>query len=280
MRWGLVLSLAMLAGCFAKPGAPAAAGGDGGRDGPAPLAFGPWGTPSPVPIGSGTAFDEAPSISSDGRELYFVSSRDTSGRPLIHVATRSDPSEPFKDTAVMKWTAQASGDEHEPSLSASGLDIYFYEGGQRRKHRATLTSAWNDAPADVPLLGPLDFSTDDRLVGGSTMQVTDNLSQIVEYVRTGASWSLVHMVDSPGPDTAPAIRSDGLELFFENLSSSTYVMMRTERDSLADDWRPPTLFSLPNFPHMGDPELSADGRDLYFTSGAPIRIYVVHRDPL
>ena len=87
---------------------------------------------------------------------------------------------------------------------------------------------------------------------------------------------------APFGDTAPALSRDGLELFYEHHSTADdWEIYRAVRTSLNVAFTTSELVPLTAARIHGDPELSDDGRTLYFTVlvGGDFRIYVATRDP-
>jgi hypothetical protein len=280
-----LLTLVAAPACFLKPGPPGGtsgddvAGDDGGVDAPDPKAFGDWKIASQVQLGGpgGSSIDGYPSISTSGHELFFSSSR--TSRSRLYVATRTDASLPFAAADVAE--VDGTNEESEPTISPSGLDLYFVAQGssQVRLHRDTIGGPWTQATYDLPATGPFDFGGADRFVAGSTRDPFNVGSEIVEFTKPAATWTQGTSFGAIGEaDTAPTLRRDGLEVLYEHLFTGTYETQRATRSTTSMPFtidQPPVVIG---FPKLGDPELSADGTDLYFT--ADMKIYVTHRDPL
>jgi len=80
---------------------------------------------------------------------------------------------------------------------------------------------------------------------------------------------------------ASSISVDGLEIFYEHVQDGNYEIWTARRPSLGEPFGAATKLVIQNIPsNYGDPELSPDGKDLYFSwfqSG--YSIYVIHREP-
>jgi hypothetical protein len=90
-------------------------------------------------------------------------------------------------------------------------------------------------------------------------------------------------------DGYPALRGDGLEIFWESSRQLPQAIYRAERPALDQPFGPPMRVSLGptvDTGDAGDPDISADGRVLIFVSNASVAIggeydvYVVERSPL
>ena len=129
-----------------------------------------------------------------------------------------------------------------PSVSADGLTLYFV----------------SDRPGGS---GGLDLWVATRIATGDPWQSPVNLGPIV---------------NSEDGEAAPSISTDGLELYFDSSSRRTggqgdADLWVTRRATLSAPWRPPeNLGPVVNSP-QGDstPQLSRDGRTLYFSSWRP-----------
>ena len=291
-----LLTAVVATACFFKPGPPGGTsvdGGDsgsGGPDAPLPTEFGPFGTGAPLSLGpAGSYEDFEPSISDDGLLLVFASTREIGGvmRIRIWFVTRASTSAQFEMANVRPM--DSVDDQYEPTVTPSGLDIYYVQAGgtpmfRRVSRPDTGSTTWTQAtPISVPSVGPFDFvgTNVDHIIAGSTVMTNDPSSFVAEHVRTGGvSWAQRNVINSSdGSDLVPAIRADGLEVFFETITGPSYVTRRATRDRITDAFGPAQDFTISGFTHIGDPDLTADGEDLYFSAGSPHRIFVAHREP-
>jgi Tol biopolymer transport system component len=80
-------------------------------------------------------------------------------------------------------------------------------------------------------------------------------------------------LDSSGQDGYPTLSSDGLEIFFGSTRvGGSALIHRATRPSAADPFDAPAPvpeLMPPAGGQTGDPELSADGRTIYFARDAP-----------
>ena len=282
---GLVLALVGLAGgCFSKPGFGGGGGDAGGGDGspgdaPLPTSYGPWGVSESVGIGVAPFHDLMPAVSSNKLELFFVSTR-SGMMNRLYVATRASLADPFGNATLV--TANDEG-ETDPTLSPDGLDLYWFVLNTIKHAHRESTSVPFGTETDVvfPAVGPFAFyGSGDRIVACSTMDPLSSNSDIIELRLIGGIWSPGPALGLPGPgvtDTAPTIRHDGLEIYYEHDAGGleTYVATRTSANAT---FSMAATFAVD--PKIGDPELSRDGTELYFDKGSPLQLYVVRRQPV
>ncbi len=197
----------------------------------------PWGTPENVGWRVNTWDTEAqPDISADGLSLYFMSDRmGGSGGRDLWVATRPTLDSPWGTPVNLGWRVNSAGSEGQPNISADGLQLYFHSnrsGGYPDiwvTTRQTIDSAWG---------------TPERLT----------------------------KVNHSALDQGPGISSNGLALFFEsarpdNATRNIYV---STRPTVFDPWQTPVYVEgINSSSRDADPDLSFDGRTLYFTSHRP-----------
>jgi hypothetical protein len=297
-RW--IAIVIALSACFGKPGFRGGGddgpGDDAGVDAAYPTAFGPWQQRVPVPIGVTGANDSGPSVSRDGRELYFYSDRDPGGGmpnlPRLWVARRDDTSLPFGDPM---WLG-LPGREYDPTIMSDGLDLYFFDSSNsiQKLHRGNRTAAWMpDGTIDIPATHPFGVGNHGLSMVAGSMPPLDPSSEIIEFVRASISapWltatpktQVAHIPGHRG-DYTPCLSTDGLELFWEHEESDGTVRLWSSRRDSADAMFPPgaqlVIPGVTSSAH-GDPEISADGTELYFSdrSGAETRIFETRSDTL
>ncbi len=298
---GLVLTLVMT-GCFFKPGAPGAISGDDvagdggidGVDGRYPDAFGPFGIARSLgqlhPPEGTEYFDTAPFVYEGERELFFSSSRGGSGFQRLYVATVGISGE-LENPVPVYLGGGVTDSQKDGTITRDGKDLYFFDSANVRRHlhRDTIGGVWAPAP-DAPAIqaiGPFDFGAGDlRIVSGSTSDPGSTSSEIMESTRTavGQIWttpvSLGLHAGSSGGETAPTLSADGREMFYEDSTAVNFETWRAVRTALDQPFTG-AVFTVAGFVRIGDPELSPDGQNLYFTALNPLlQLYVVHRDPL
>lgn len=149
--------------------------------------------------------------------------------------------------------------------------------------------AWDVHGDPLPTSAPADLGAGDlRLVAGSTTDRDAASSTLEERARLaiGGNWTIVEppgFTKSEFGDTAPTLSRDGLELFYERHSApNVSEIFRSVRPSLGVPFTTSERVNLTSYPQVGDPELSYDGRTLYFTVllGDGHRIYYATREPL
>ena len=213
-----------------------------------------FGTPTRLdpPINSAFDIDTTPCISPDGLELYFDSWREGSilkpdgGRSEdIWVAMRATTEDEWGAPVNLGPPVNSTYNDWGPSLSADGLEFYFNSVNRPGGYglydiwvtsRETISDPWGE-PVN---LGP----------------------------TVNSSWN----------DVSPCISPDGLELFFSSERSGGYgsgdiwVTTRATRD---DPWSEPVnLGPEVNGPYGdGFPSISADGLQLFFSSGFPMGVW-------
>ncbi|MBL0221147.1 MAG: hypothetical protein IPQ07_45725 [Myxococcales bacterium] len=124
-------------------------------------------------------------------------------------------------------------------------------------------------------------------MAGSTPSHNDPGSFLVEYSRTAldGGWNSIQAPMIPTSmfgDTSPTLSQDGLEMFYEahttQFGSKIYQSTRTSINQPFEMAEPVTLTQDND---LGDPELSTDGRTLYFRVlvGGDYQIYFATREP-
>jgi len=195
-------------------------------------------------------------------------------------------------------TVNSSDEDGSPSMSADGLELYFYSdrpGGYGSfdiymARRATIDDPWGE-PAN---LGPTVNSSDGE--GGLSISA-DGLTLFFASDRPGGygSWdiwvttrptvsdlwgtpvNLGPTVNSSAEEVFPAISADGLQLYF----SEWYVfrpggygesdMWVTTRETASDPWGTPVNLGpeVNSSAHDDYPFITADGLALFFSSERP-----------
>jgi Tol biopolymer transport system component len=187
--------------------------------------------------------------------------------------------------------------ERSPSISADGLELYFYDwqnprpGGYGRVDLWVATRATKDDLWGEPVnLGPLvnssardqtpDISADglslyfasDRPGGHGNRDIW-----VTTRTMTGDPWgepvNLGPTVNSSGADRGPSISADGLSLFFHSErsgGSGSRDILVTTRETTDDDWGVPVNLGPIVNCSIGDSnaDISADGLWLFFQSSS------------
>jgi Tol biopolymer transport system component len=262
-----------------------------------------WGTPTNLGPEVNTSYGEAGvCISANGLELYFSSNRPGGYGDLdLWVTKRPTIEDDWGDPENLGSPANTQYSYWEPSISSDGLSLYFSDGhsalfGNRLPGglggqgdiwmitRETIHDAWG-APVNI---GPAvnsqhaihpSISAD----GLSLYFQTYRPGSIVGYgrddlmVATRESTSdsfgnpvFLKNVSSANAEWMPDISTDGRMLFFSR-SSATELWMAM-RETIYDDFSPPLKLpsKINNSTYLNmSPNLSADGRTLYFASNRP-----------
>ncbi|GAH14577.1 unnamed protein product, partial [marine sediment metagenome] len=200
----------------------------------------PWGTPVNLgPTVNSSANETSPDISADGLSLYFGSDRPGGyGDRDLWVTTRNSTSDLWGTPVNLGPTVNSSACEHNPSVSADGLSLYFSEhedvrgrpGGLGRADIWVTTRKSKDDPWGTPVnLGPT--------------------------------------VNTSVADACPSISMDGLSLYFTSRRGYGYDdIWVTTRKSKDDSWGPPVNLGPTVNSSDGEwnPDISSDGSTLYF----------------
>jgi hypothetical protein len=280
----------------------------------ASASYSAWSTPVNLGPAINTAFpDQGPYVSKDELTLYFVSQRPANppeafGANDIYVSTREHKHDPWGPGVNLGPTINTSGTESTPALSRDEKLLYFATNG---RGGTTGLDIWVSERLDKR--DPLGWGDPVKLVGGVSSAANDlgpapfydrrtkTLNLYFYSVRSGGSGCrdmysstlgengeftsavAVTEFNTPGEDEQPAIRRDGLEIFFISNSnrpvppgtpclgpgelgtSDIYVSTRART---SDPWLPPVNLGIPinTAGAEGRPSLSFDGRSLYFFS--------------
>jgi len=255
-----------------------------------------FGTPTNLGPGINTTYgEEGPSISADGLSIYFQSSRPGGqGSWDIWVSTRQTKDAEWGPPENLGPTVNTPSLEGSPFISADGLSLYFtsnHPGGQGGwdiyvTTRATKADKWgipvnlsgingpsNDCDASISSDGLEIYFVSDRAGGSGSLDLwVTNRATLSDL--WGPPVNLGSIVNSSSYDYWPSISSDGLSLFFTSNRpggygpDDVYMTRRATRNGpwgLPVNLGPPVNTSADN----GCPNISADGRTLYFISDRP-----------
>jgi hypothetical protein len=246
--------------------------------------------------------DQGPNISADGLELYFCSGRPGgSGNRDLWVATRPTASDPWGEPVNLGPTVNSSAGEWAPSISADGLELFFFSGAGRGGYgsydiwvttRATKEDDWGtpvnlgstvnssylDAMGSISADGLSLFFTSNRPGGSGNQDIWVSRRETKED-PWGTSVNLGSTVNSSAAEIEPRISADGRTLFFSDYDSGPFRpggygaadIWVTMRATVSDPWSTPlNLGPTVNSSAVdGHPAISADGSTIFFMSTRP-----------
>jgi len=272
------------------------------------LAFGhysDWSDPVNLGPAINTEFpDQGPYVSKDELTLYFASQRPEGiGANDIYVSTRLSKSDPWGPGVNLGSVINTPGTESTPALSPDGKLLYFATNGRGGTSGLDI---WVSARSDKE--DPLGWGVPVKLEGGVNSPAADlgpapfydrrtkTLTLYFYSTRSGGSGCRdlytstlgengaftpavpITELNTSSEDEQPAIRADGLEIFFASNRPTTPCLAPgtagpsdiyvSTRASTSAPWGPPVNLGLPvNTPGAeARPALSFDGRSLYFFS--------------
>lgn len=196
----------------------------------------PWETPVNLGASINSAFnDQAATLSSDKLTMIFASDR--GGDMDLYISQRNSTSAPWGAAINLGGGINTSSTDSGPSMSHDGLTLVFFS---------------------------------DRAGGSGSSDL-----YISTRKSTGEPWStpvnLGLAVNSSSPDVAPDISCDAKRIYFHSARNGNFDIWMTERLSLSDPWKIPTLVDIPvstDYIETG-PSISADEKSLYFASTRP-----------
>ena len=264
-----------------------------------PLQFSAWSAPVNLGPPVNTAFiEQAASLSRDGLSLYFHCGNcpGSIGGADIYVSQRAHTDDPWGPPRNLGPTINTTANEQAPRLSSDGRRLFFSSdrpggiGGHdiyvSRRHDWRDDFAWQPP---VNLRGGVNGTDDDQTPDPFEDHATSILFFGSGPIGTGATdiYSSTLLSDgSYGPrapvvelnstsvDRQPAIRRDGLEIFFASDRTGTLGALDlwvATRASTSDPWSPPVNLGPTVNTTLVDarPALSFDGTTLYFQSTRP-----------
>ena len=273
-RAATVAALAVLCGCGPSSGRPTAPG--------------PFGNLEPVTLRGYSGDAMEPFITRDGRYLLFNNRNDPSVDTQLQLAERVD--DVTFDYRGELLGANSAALDGVPSLDSSGT-LYFVS---TRSYAQDLTTVyrgqfaagtvsgvgevpgvsrneagWVNFDAEISADGRTLWLVDGHFSAGAALESADLLfatQQDSGFVRSADSGRILATVNTPALEYAPAIRADGLELFFtrvESITTGTPALWRTSRPTPQDAFgMPERVTAASGF--VEGPTLSPDGRSLYF----------------
>jgi hypothetical protein len=240
-----------------------------------PCVLGPFGGAKAVAAVNVLSWQWGPSISASGLRLYF------SGDGDVWVAERSSLSAAFGAPARITGLNPGATEEN-PSASSDELELYYDDGSAITRATRATTSAAFTSPKVVPITGvpstvkkayepylsrdgtTLLFRVD--LQGGDLVTTTRVAGGGFVFTRT-----LAELNTSSGEDGAATLSSDNLEIFFNSDADGKFRIYRAQRSATGGTFSAPTVVSELDGPGIatGDPDLSADGRTIYYVVVVP-----------
>ena len=256
----------------------------------------------PVNLGSpinSSAREIMPAVSKDGLRLYFVSNREGGfGNNDIWVSRRPSPTDQWETPVNLGAVINSASDENNPSLSDDGRILFFDSnrpGGHGRldiyvSHRGPPDHEGWSPPVN---LGPyVNTASGDRgpdyvvvspgapamLYFGRGIGLQQSGLYAVPLTRDGEALRPAEGIaelDAPGAVTdAPSVRADAREMFFwsnRNGGVGSADIWMSTRLSPNHAWSSPeNLGARVNTAFAEErPELSNDGRVLFFDSNRP-----------
>ena len=224
----------------------------------------------------------SPSISGDDLTLYWASNR-SGGKGGYDIWTASRPSVTAEFGAPTNLgEVNTSDDEAEPAISADGRELYVYRSSDTSAALLRATRAGPAArfsiPAPLPIFGSsfLDASGPWLSGDGLHLYFSGHLSDkapddlaLARRATTGDAFTFVRLlseVNGPATDGWPTLSPDERELFFESdRGGAGWQIYSARRDSSTALFSSPTPSTeLNGNLSCGDPDLSRDGRTIYF----------------
>lgn len=253
---------------------------------------GTFGTPQLLATLATGSEESNPSLSPDELTIYFSSNRNGGQQRAIWMATRASLTADFGAPSLVAELDSAA-DDRDPEIADDGLTIYWASTRSGKENlyfatRASTAASFVDRGL-VTITG--DSSTQNLTPAVSSDELTllygQNGLDIAIATRPNRASTFVFErqlteVNAPATDLAPALSDDGLELFFDSYRTGPDVIYRATRALTSEPFGAPMpMMELdPSALGAGSPELSPDGRRLYFDhyDGTSIDIYVATRD--
>jgi hypothetical protein len=256
----------------------------------------------PVNLGAvvnSSAADNNAALSPDGLSLYFASDRPGGlGAIDIWVSRRACDGCPWETPVNLGAPINGPGADGGPSFSPDGHQLFYHadrpEGfGGTDIYVAHRTDTHDDFAWEGPLNLGSDVNTSDAEAGVEHAQVPEGGGANLYFNRAGPAPAFLtdlyvasvtrdgttrgpavavsELNDPVAGDAAPAIRSDGREIYFHSTRGGTLGLTdlwMSTRQSVSDAWSTPENAGAPLTSASVDqqPSLSHDGRTLVFTS--------------
>lgn len=268
--------------------------------------FSDWTAPVHLANPNSVGTETEPYVSKDGLSLYFACSDCPGGYGGndLYVSRRATVEDLWSPPENLGPTVNTAYNEGNPTLSVDGHLLYFtsnrsggYGGDDlyvSRRHNKRDDFGWrvpeNLGPGVNSSANESDAALfEDELTGITTLYFASNrpggpggsdiYASVLQPDETFGPAELVPELSSPRDDRGPAIRRDGLEIFFTsnrvgsllNLQfQPSYDLWTATRASTSDPWSAPVsvdpsgAIGINTGKHDGGPALSFDGTALYF----------------
>ncbi len=284
----LLLLLGCLRGDLPRWPAEELEGGDLTGGDPAPrCTWSSFSTPVLLDGVNSSSQDWDPSLSEDMLELFFSSTRGGGlGENDLYRATRVSVTDPFGE--VENLTAlNSSAIDSGPNLSADSLTLYFTStrSGYSTVYRATRAAPAAPFGAPVELHGVVDLlsfeiveadvSRDElRLYLHATTGAGSTLWLATRYDAAGEILGLQQLreLDGSGEEAFPCISADERTIYWSQCPGGggpCDIWLAQRPDSLARFGAPRPLDEVNSVSNEDDPDISADGSVLLFSSNRP-----------
>ena len=225
-----------------------------------------FGAPVRLAALCGPDADYSPSLTPDELTVFLNIYNEVTDDSKIYTATRASKAQAFGPLAPVPATDLLDLEFH-PDVSSTGLELIYISDvppeGLRRVGRTSTLAPWGTPT--VP--GVEDIESPDHFANDLRMMVAEN-SSIAEYRRAdvNAAWTFVRNHMALTTHRLPGISADGLEIF---TVSSAGRLHRATRVDIGQPFGNPARVSIGGAFDTGDivdPELSADGKTLYFSA--------------
>lgn len=263
-----------------------------GADGPRAICHsGAWSTPMPIASTVTGSEESDPSITLDERTLFFSSNRSPSLGRAIWASTRASTADAFgQPTRIIELDDAA--DDYDPDINPDGTILF---GSSRTGVRQIHIARRADASSPFMNIGQLNI-IGDAIVPRSSPKMTSGGFELY-YGRdldvafatrndVNLDFTFVRALDEvnePPTDRSPTVTADGLEMFFDTYRNGPPAIFRATRATMGSMFSAPTevpeLAMVSDGMGAGSPEISADGRTLYYwiNVGGQLDLYTATR---
>lgn len=270
------------AGSDAGPGPTDAAADDARVMADAACTFGPWSPPERVADLSSADEEFIGEISRDGLTAFLTSNRPGgAGEYDTLMATRSSRAAPFDTPRSLEGLVSPTF-QGDATVTADGLDLVLTDSCLVAASRASVSDPFgaprrlDEICADLSYFHTGPHLSDDGLTLYYTRAMSRGPSSLWVAQRPTRSAAFVAPTMVPGFDETTnagfaALTSDGLVMYVERSVAGDLDVWLTTRASSTDPWGPLERLeeaSLAGF-QDGDPTITADGLELYFSSNRP-----------